>query len=1109
MMSAFSRLRALLVTGALSLGAATAVAQTNIEQFGQNRIQHRKFDWRFFDTEHFRIYHYDVSGRTLARYVAEQAERDISAVEKKLGGQFPRRFNIVLYNHYDEYRQTNVGRQWDSQLQDIPAGTVNVVGDRLVVYFNGVHTDLHRQLRSGMSRVVMQRMLFGDSFREVVKNAVLLNLPQWTVDGFIAFLVDGWDTDADTRWKALLAAKPGAGFYTLSEAQPELAGKAFWKWISDTRGDNDVKMLLYAMQSRGSLTKGIRSVTGWKVRAAYDSCLSFYRNTYSADSLRQEAPEASTMLTQVPVPNDNTVIRNLRVSPRGGYVAYVTWKEGVYHVYIQNTGGNRTRSEILTGGRQDYNETGPDPDYPLLTWSNDGYKLAIMYRKGLENRLRIYNSQRARVENYVVPGNRFDRVLSMTFVEDDTRLVFSAIRKSQTDLYEFRIKGSKLTAITNDVWDDIQPWYVSGGFRKGLLFLSNRPKPNLTVPAEVNELPTGPMNVYFYNTVTDNPELIRCSNATKGTATQPIQYGSDNFAYLYDSSGIRNQYVVVFGRDSRNMDSAYSLPITNYPQSILSHQYNPISNKVATVVQEGSTFGVYMRDLQIPGVNAEAKIPSRTTLSQSGGAIRSSIGNAASGDKKIGEMDMSPVKSGNTFQTEFSDTGSVVGQTTTETTYSRRMEGVDTTLLLNPFIKDSTYVKLKAQPYRLSFKPDFFTARVDNTILFSRYQSAKYNGGQYSNPPLSGLITVSLNDVLENQRFTGGIRLPINLQGSAYFLQYENFERRWDWGLLFLRTENLQNINVVYVDPVSGKPIFPRPNLQTAKVSMNLFQGSASYAFDRIRRVGFQLGLRQDVLDWKSRDTLSLLYSPRERTYWAVSRAEYVFDNSVSPTLNIRQGFRYKFFAEGIAGLNAGNGAMYNLGVDFRYYKKIYRYLTLANRLAGAHSGGKQKILYFLGGVDNWIAPKYSSYTAIDPGQNYAFQTLATNLRGYEQNARNGNTYAVLNEEIRFPIFQTILHRPVQSSVLKNMQLVGFLDVGSAWNGLIPNAQSLDKYFYIPGTANTPTLYVNQAIANGVGVGYGAGLRTMLFGYFTRVDAAWNIDGRRKPIIYVSFGTDF
>ncbi|MGZ6519898.1 MAG: hypothetical protein ACXVED_20115, partial [Bacteroidia bacterium] len=107
--------------------AGGASAQAYLETFGQNRIQNRTFKWKYFDTKHFRIYHYDAAGRDLARYVAEEAEKDIISVERELGGQFPKRFNIILYNNFDEYRQTNVGLQYDGQVQDIQnSGSVNL-----------------------------------------------------------------------------------------------------------------------------------------------------------------------------------------------------------------------------------------------------------------------------------------------------------------------------------------------------------------------------------------------------------------------------------------------------------------------------------------------------------------------------------------------------------------------------------------------------------------------------------------------------------------------------------------------------------------------------------------------------------------------------------------------------------------------------------------------------------------------------------------------------------------------------------------------------------------------------------------------------------------------
>jgi hypothetical protein len=417
---------------------------------------------------------------------------------------------------------------------------------------------------------------------------------------------------------------------------------------------------------------------------------------------------------------------------------------------------------------------------------------------------------------------------------------------------------------------------------------------------------------------------------------------------------------------------------------------------------------------------------------------------------------------------------------------------------------DSTYLHLKSQPYRLAFKPDFFTVRVDNNVLFTKYQSVAYNGGQYSQPNLGGMLTMSLNDALENHRVTGGFRIPFNRSGMAYFLQYENFMRRLDWGILFLRTESTQVYNVSYTDQ-AGTPVLV--NQQIGKVSTNILMGSIAYPLSRVRSIRLHMGVRQDALNFKSTDTLSLSFSPRRRTYWAMSRLEYVFDNTTPLALNIRRGMRFKFFGEYLYQLSKPNGGFYNIGGDIRNYHRVYKNIIVANRIAFAHSGGNQQINYLLGGVDNAI---FAKQTGIPPAQDqtYAFQALATNLRGYDRNSLAGNTYLLFNSEIRMPVFTTFLKRPIQSGFLRNLQAVAFVDAGNAWNGLLPTTDALTRNFSFYNNNSGIGLQVSlppQSIA----VGYGVGLRTMVFGYFMRLDAAWNIEARRYPLLHLSIGTDF
>lgn len=1117
--------RLLIIVSLLSGINATSWSQTYLETYGQNRMQHRSFNWKLFETEHFRIYHYDATGKNLARYVAEQAENDIYAVERKAGGTFPGKFNIIIYNSYDEYRQTNIGRKADGQqLQSFSAGQISIVDDKLVVYFTGIHTDLRRQIRTGMTRIVMEKSIYGENVKQLVKNSGLNDLPDWVTEGYIAYLVDGWNTETDNAWKAMVQADTNKGFHSLSEKNPELVGKAFWKYIAERYGKAEVKVLLSVIQDKVNLNKALKSKYKMNVVKVYDSCMAYYRTVYKQDEEGREVPEMDKAMLKIKVPQDGALIRNIRVSPKGDDVAYVKWKDGEFQVCLQRTRGSKELSVIMEGGVKNYNESA-DPDYPLLAWSNTGFKLAILYKRKNTTYLRIYDAIKGRIFNYVVPPRRFDRALGMAFDEDNDGIIMSAIRKSQTDLYLFTIKGSKLLNITNDVWDDVQPSFVTGGSKRGIIFLSNRPKPNMDVPSAVNELPTGLMNVFFYDTKTQRRELLQCSNATgESRISQPIQYGSDNFAYLSDVNGIRNKFVVVRGRNRYNYDSAYSVPSTNYAHGIISHQYNPAGNLVADVIQQGDYYYVYFKPLQIPGKDMAAKVLQPSYLKEQEtdriGILQEPLpapeSNIQVAPKKNQRNRMWGNLFGsrrNTFQSEFSvqaarDSVDRETDTTTVTepiTYNDSVvvNKVETLVVKDAGTGDSTYIKMKAVPYRLRFKANKLSVGLDNNVLFNKYQPSGLNGSTYTNPPLGGMVTASIDDVLENYRFTGGFRLPLEKTGSAYFLQYENVKRRLDWNITYLHTSSVNRYQVIFTD-ITGTPIFSTTEI--GKTTTDLVQGSFSYPFDRLRSLRVQLGFRQDALHFKALDTFSLLMET-QKNYWVTSRIEYVFDNTRFITTNIRNGIRYKFFFEYMSQMNGNGGGLYNIGYDFRNYAKIWKNLIWALRVAGANSDGKQKILYFLGGVDNWLNSQYSDFMPVSQNQTYGFQALATNLRGYKQNARNGNSYAVVNSEFRFPLLTSFVKRPIKSKLLRNLQVVAFADAGAAWNGLLPNADNITKSYVI--NQHPVNVSVDIPGSSGLAIGYGAGLRTVFWGYDLRLDAAWNVEGIKTPIMYLSFGTDF
>ncbi|NLF42930.1 MAG: hypothetical protein GX587_09560, partial [Bacteroidales bacterium] len=245
--------------------------------------------------------------------------------------------------------------------------------------------------------------------------------------------------------------------------------------------------------------------------------------------------------------------------------------------------------------------------------------------------------------------------------------------------------------------------------------------------------------------------------------------------------------------------------------------------------------------------------------------------------------------------------------------------------------------------------------------------------------------------------------------------------------------------------------------------------------------------------------------------FWAGAKAEIIFDNTRNPALNIFFGSRWKVFIENYRQVDNLKEDLWVMGMDYRHYMPIHRNFIWANRFAYGTSFGKQLLIYYLGGVDSWLTPKFNTDINVDPNKNYAYQTIATNMRGFTQNIRNGNSFFVINSEFRFPVFSYLLNRPINNQFVKNFQIITFADLGSAWTGLQPFSK--DNSFFTteihePGSPVSITVVTQR---NPIVFGFGTGIRTSLLGYMVKADVAWGVDdGVIMPrVFYISLSMDF
>jgi hypothetical protein len=435
------------------------------------------------------------------------------------------------------------------------------------------------------------------------------------------------------------------------------------------------------------------------------------------------------------------------------------------------------------------------------------------------------------------------------------------------------------------------------------------------------------------------------------------------------------------------------------------------------------------------------------------------------------------------------------------------------------FAKNSEIIRFNPSriiPYRLRFRTDYISTTMDNNLLFEGLDSYAGSPDGFRTPPPGVLLRANFKDLLEDYVVEAGFRLPTTFDGAEYYLWFDNKKKRLDRRIVLYRKTVVNT-----VDPASPGA---QPSPYQVRTNTVLGQYELRYPIDPFFSLRSTATLRQDKT-LALTTTRATLDQPDYAEQRAGLRLSAVYDNTVDVDLNLKTGTRAKVYVEAVKrfdfnyqpniSLKLNKGFMTVLALDARHYQQLDRRSILAMRLAGATSFGSERMLYFLGGVDNWLFPKFNNNIPLPTGDDFAYQTLASNLRGFSQNIRNGNSYALFNAELRVPIFKYFSKKPVMGNFWRNFQLIGFFDTGTAWQGRSPYGgdNPINTIYLYEGPDNQPpvvTVKVNY-FRDPLVAGYGFGARATVFGMYLRADYAWGIETRviQKPVFHVALGTDF
>ena len=753
-------------------------------------------------------------------------------------------------------------------------------------------------------------------------------------------------------------------------------------------------------------------------------------------------------------------------------------------------------------------------------------------------------------------------------------MFFSAGVRGYSDLYIYKPASRQTDRLTNDFYDDLDPVVVNLRGQKGVLFASNR-LDTLLVSAKLDTiLPINNFDLYYYDLENQGKKLFRVTNTPHANERNPIAVDTTWYSYLSDQSGVNNRYSgyledvldfyqqVILLKDSTEivlhqdsslnaLDSTLITSITlrpvmktigiNHANSKFLYNVSQIHSaprlkKGVELIQSEGKYHFYTYPLDpeqetIPvftrhqlqqqkifslksGTDIEntGQTPPEINLVEESGEEPIEISDLPEEKQDTGKIDIDNYL----FQSEFDDEEEAVTIVVEEDKDSQlTLQRPSDPVVPSTVTPENAVVKFRGSrivPYRLKFRTDNVTTQLDNSLLFGGLDTYAGEKKGFSNTPVGILLKGNVKDLFEDYIIEGGVRIPTTFNGAEYFVFVDDRKKRLDKRYAFYH-RSLRETE----DGNRGTTTSPTPRIQNV---VNLGQFEVRYPFDIFTSLRASATLRLDRTIQLSTEG-STLNTPSENQQRIGAKLEYVFDNTLDVSLNIKNGTRYKVFAEVVkrfevdfVGNNSSfqfsKGFMTVLGLDARHYQRLDKRSILAIRAAAATSFGSERNLYFLGGVDNWIFSQFNDITPFPVADDFAYQTIATNLRGFKQNIRNGNSYALINMELRVPIFNYFSRR-IRSPFFRNFQLVGFFDVGTAWEGSTPFDTESPLNTVVIHPPNHPVTVKINYFRDPLVAGYGGGIRTVLFGYFLRFDVAWGIETRivQDPAFYFSMGMDF
>ncbi len=1018
----------------LALFVMTGVAFS--QKYGRNKVQYEDKDWEYIQSTHFDIYYYQSAGR-LAEFAADVAESSYVSLNRLFNYQLVDRIPIIIYRSHNDFTETNISYD---VVDESVGGFTEFLKNRVVIPFDGSYGQFRHVIHHELTHAVMLQFLYGSGPGSILQGVSRSAPPLWFIEGLAEYTSIGWDTDSDMYVRD---ATLGGYLPPMPYLQAFLAykgGQAVLRYIEETYGKQKVSELLQRIRTTRNFERAWRSALNEDLEESDKKWQRYMRKKYWPEIANRKQPYDYAQALTDHTEWQNFVNNSPAVSPTGDRVAFLTDRTGYFDVYVVSATDKKDLKKVISGQRKaDLEEL--QWLRPGMSWSNDGRYLAFSSRSAGEDALNILDVNKKKlVESYKF---EMDGLFAPAWSPVSNEIAFVGVKNCWADIYIYNMDTKNLRQVTNDIFSDAEPAWSPDG--EMLAFVSDR-KENVE-PAEL----LGDIKIEDYDYHTTDIYLVKADGTGLRRLTSDVldekspQWTPDGTHLLFvsDNSGISNIYYM-------NIATEEVTALTDMITGIAQLSIGFKSNRLAFTAFSNAGYDIYIWADPFSAIEQKEIQPQPTAYILE----RNKFQGIDSLERDQDEADKikTTVRSGQDFSNYVFGSNFRKGITDEIGVQQKQVK------LASEDFKEPGGA-FKTHDYKIKFGVDYFGMNAGYDPIFGVY----------------GLTQINLSDVLGDHQVVLGANLNQNVNNSDFLLGYTNLKNRINWS-----TVGYQFVNYFITD--LGYVRFLRRGLAA----------NTSYPLSRFSRI--DLGVQYFNI---REEFISYPFEPYSYSVLMPSIA-YNTDNTIWWDISPAKGNRNYIGLSGSPKLGKDGKEFVTGNIDFRRYYSLGKGYTIATRLSGGASFGKNPTLFIMGGVENWLNYKFYQDISYSDISDYFLSEWMMPLRGAELYELVGTRAALFNMEFRFPFIQYLITKFPLKIGLSNIEGLLFMDAGSAWSD--------DDAWRFTSTKPNGDRYVRDIVT-----GFGYGIRIYAYYFILRFDGTWrtDFDGVNKPVYYWSIGLDF